>query len=164
MRPPAVIVDRDGTLASVAYVRPEDKSALAWAQFNSALPFDAPVPSVVAKINLLRAFIPGLVVIMVSGRAGGDYVGDRSRLIAMEGWVRKHSLPIDLIFMREGGDTRRDSIVKDEIYRRFIRDRFDVLIAIDDRPQVIEVWRSHGIPVIEVTDPCILPPICGKEP
>lgn len=42
-----------------------------------------------------------------------------------------------------------------------IRDHFDVLLAIDDRPQVINVWRAHNIPVRVVSDPGILPPICG---
>lgn len=155
MRQPAVIFDRDGTLASCP-ARPNDRSDASWARFNAALAFDPPVPYVVA---LLRAIRPGVARIMVSGRAEGDWPGDRRRRFAMQDWIVKHDLPIDHLFMRVGGDQRRDSIVKDEILRTQIAPHFDVRFAVDDRPQVIDVWREHGIPVLAVTDPDLPFPI-----
>lgn len=149
MRVPAVLFDRDGTLASCP-LRPGDRSNGAWAQFNAALPFDVPVPEVEA---LLRSIRPGVARIMVSGRAEGDWPGDRRRRFAMIDWIVKHQLPIDDLYMRSGGDKRRDSLIKEEILVRDILPHYDVRFAIDDRPQVIEVWRAYDIPVLQVVDP-----------
>lgn len=160
-RPPAVLFDRDGTLASVEWVRPSDRSSGEWARYNAALPFDAVVPTVA---GLLRAIRPGVTRIMVSGRAEGDFRGDRRRRYAMEGWIAKHQLPIDLLLMRRGGDQRRDSIVKAEMYREVIEPRFDVRYAVDDREQVItECWERLGVPVLRVTDPGITPSLLLQE-
>lgn len=160
MKQPAVIFDRDGTLASVAYVAPQDRSGGAWAAYNAALPFDAPVPVVAA---LLRAIRPGVVRIMTSGRAAGDYVGDSHRRLLMVDWLRKHDLPIDVLIMRKGGDQRRDSIVKREMYDRLIAPRFDVRYVVDDRQQVVDMWRDDlGLPVLQVVDPDILPGIARQ--
>lgn len=156
MRQSAVIYDRDGTLASVAYAAPADRSGEAWRNYNAALPFDAPVPGVVDR---LRSERPGVKRIMVSGRMEGDHPGDRRRRFQMQGWIAKHSLPIDLLLMREGGDTRRDSIVKAEIYRLHIEPYYDVLHVVDDRPAVIAMWQELGLTVFPVVDPGILPPI-----
>lgn len=162
MKQRAIIVDRDGTLASVAHVRPDDDTRASWAAFNAALPFDAPVPSVLRMLTDAKAQDPDVVIIMMSGRAAGDHVGDTRRFFQMRDWIVKHDLPIDFLLMREGGDTRRDSVVKDELFRVFVEPHFDVLFAIDDRPQVVEVWESHGIPVVVVSDPEILPPMVGQ--
>lgn len=162
MRPQAIIVDRDGTAAS-CFMRPGDRSNAAWEAFNAALPFDAPVPAVVNGLQFLRIFFPHVIIIMTSGRAEGDHPGDRRRKFLMRDWIRKHDLPIDHLFMREGGDQRRDSIVKLEILDRDITPFFDVLFAIDDRDQVIEAWESRGIPVIRVVDPDIDPFLLTQE-
>lgn len=157
-RMPAVIFDRDGTLASVAYTAPTDRSDSSWRNYNASLPFDAPVPVVA---GLLRSIRPGVVRIMTSGRMEGDWDGDKRRRFAMRDWLYKHDLPIDLLFMRRGGDTRRDSIVKREIYERDIAPYFDVRYVVDDRQQVVDEWREMGLPVLQVVDPVILPPIFG---
>jgi hypothetical protein len=157
MKQDAIIIDRDGTAAS-CFMRPnDDRSTAGWASFNAALPFDAVVPAVRDGLLFLRILFPNLVFIMTSGRAAGDHPGDRRRLFLMRDWIAKVGLPIDILLMRDGGDQRRDSVVKLEILDRDILPRFNVLFAIDDRPQVIEAWESRGIPVIAVDDPNIDP-------
>ena len=158
-KPLAAIFDRDGTLAAI-HNGPMDRSNDSWAAYNAALPFDAPVPQVVALLNAMR---PGVVRIMVSGRAEGDWPGDRRRRFAMQDWIAKHNLPIDYLFMREGGDQRLDSVVKEEILQRDILPRFDPILAVDDRPQVIDVWRRYGISTLQVVNPGTLPTI-GEYP
>lgn len=155
-RPPCVIVDRDGTTAS-CFAKPDDRGQASWAAFNAALPFDAPVPEVIAMLHAAKA--DGAVIVMVSGRAEGDHPGDRRRRFALKDWIAKHAIPVDHLFMRSGGDQRRDSIVKEEILLGEILPRWTPILAIDDRPQVIEVWERHGIPVVAVVDPEITPPI-----
>lgn len=156
MKPPAVIFDRDGTLASVAYCAPTTKDSGAWANYNAALRFDAPVPAVAA---LLRSVRPGVTRIMTSGRMGGDHPGDRRRQFAMQDWLAKHDLPIDLLLMRDGGDHRVDSVVKRQMYLDRIAPFYDVRLVVDDRPSVCDMWRDLGLHVIQVVDPDIQPPI-----
>ena len=158
MKQPAVIFDRDGTLASVAHVAPKDRSQDSWAAFNASLPFDAVVPEVAALLHAVR---PGVARIMTSGRAEGDHPGDRRRRFLMQDWIAKNGLPIDLLFMRAGGDQRLDSIVKEEMFRTHIEPHFDVRVVVDDRQQVVDMWRSIGLHVIQVKDPGILPAIAG---
>lgn len=155
MKPKAIILDRDGTLAS-CHNAPASRSNQEWQEYNAALPFDRPVPLVV---GLLRSIRPGVVRIMVSGRAEGDWPGDRRRRFAMQDWIAKHQLPIDFLFMREGGDKRVDAIVKEEILNRDILPHFDPVVAVDDRPSVLEVWKKYGIHTIAVTNPGLLPMI-----
>lgn len=100
---------------------------------------------------------------MTSGRMEGDWPGDRRRRFQMQDWLYKHRIPIDILHMRSGGDTRQDSIVKREMYERDIEPYFDVKYVIDDRPQVCDAWRSLGLPVLQVVDPVILPPIFNQE-
>lgn len=156
MRQPAVIFDRDGTLASVAWCAPQSRDNASWMAYNAALPFDAVVPTVAALLHSVR---PGVTRIMVSGRAEGDHPGDRHRRFRMLDWIAKNNLPIDLLIMRAGGDTRQDSVVKREIFDTLIAPNFDVRMVVDDRPQVCDVWRDLGLPLIQVTDPGIDPPI-----
>lgn len=156
-RTPAIIFDRDGTLASL-HNAPTEKNDKSWAEYNAAMIFDTPVPVVAGILHAIR---PGVARLMTSGRAEGDTPGDRRRLFLMASWLVKHQLPIDRLFMRVGGDRRLDSVVKEEIYRERIEPFYDVRYAIDDRPQVCDLWRSLGIPVMQVVDPGVLPTIGG---
>lgn len=171
MKQDAIIIDRDGTAASCLCrpeflypdeTLPDSPRTHSWAEFNAALPFDAVVPEIRDGLMFLRIMFPRIVFIMTSGRAAGDHPGDRRRLFLMRDWIAKVGLPIDILLMRDGGDQRRDSIVKLEILDRDILPRFNVLFAIDDRPQVIEAWQSRDIPVIAVTDPNIDPFILNQ--
>lgn len=112
---------------------------------------------------LIRSFRPGIVVVMTSGRAEGDWPGDRRRRRVMLDWIHKHDLPIDHLFMRTGGDARADAVVKQEILDTQIRPRFDVLLAIDDGLTVVDMWRANGIPVIVVTDPELPPTLLARS-
>lgn len=55
------------------------------------------------------------------------------------------------LFMRQTGDNRRDSIVKREIYEEQIAPRFEILVWIDDRDQVVEMVRKDlNLPCFQV--------------
>lgn len=160
MKPIATIWDRDGTLAA-CHNGPTDRSNESWGAYNAALRFDAVVPEIAA---LLRAVKPGVVRIMVSGRAEGDWPGDRRRRFALEDWIVKYDLPIDVLIMRTGGDKRVDSVVKEEILINQILPFYTPVMAVDDRESVCEVWERYGIHVIRVKNPGTLPPIAFQVP
>ena len=51
--------------------------------------------------------------------------------------------------MRKDGDYRPDTVVKKEIYEREIKDKYEVLFAIDDRTQVVKTWRELGLTCLQ---------------
>lgn len=153
---PAVVFDRDGTLASVDWVRPSDDDNPSWHRFNAGLPFDAVVPY---TRDLLHAVPAGVTRFMFSGRAAGDKRGETFRHWQMLAWLRKNDLPIDRVLQRPAADQRRDSIIKNEFADAVEGQGFALLAAVDDRDQVCdEVWRARGVPLVQVVDPA-LPPL-----
>ena len=53
--------------------------------------------------------------------------------------------------MRMADDTREDSIIKKELFNKWIRNIYNVLFVIDDRPRVIRMWRHElGLTVFDV--------------
>jgi hypothetical protein len=56
------------------------------------------------------------------------------------------------LFMRAEGDTRKDWIIKGEIFDRHIRGIYDVQYVLDDRDQVVKFWRSIGLTCLQVAE------------
>ena len=53
--------------------------------------------------------------------------------------------------MRRTGDRRKDSTVKREMYERTVPGTYDVLLVLDDRNQVVDMWRKVlGLPCFQV--------------
>ena len=53
--------------------------------------------------------------------------------------------------MRQDGDFRRDDIVKQEILDKYI-DKDRVLFVLDDRDQVVDMWRRNGLTCFQVAE------------
>jgi len=81
-------------------------------------------------------------IIIVSGRDDSCYD------LTIE-WLNKHMIPHDFLFMRNTGDQRKDSFVKEDIYNAHIKDNFNVICWYDDRQQVVEHMRKLGIKVLQ---------------
>ena len=52
--------------------------------------------------------------------------------------------------MRAEGDNRKDAIVKMELFNKYIRHHYNVRRVYDDRQQVVDMWRSLGLTVLQV--------------
>tara|TARA_R110002020_G_scaffold227539_13_gene438195 strand:+ start:10087 stop:10632 length:546 start_codon:yes stop_codon:yes gene_type:complete len=61
----------------------------------------------------------------------------------------ENSVHIEL-YMREEGDNRKDSIVKREMYEEYIKPHYNVKLVLDDRNQVVDMWRELGLPCWQV--------------
>lgn len=140
----AVIVDVDGTLADVSsirhYVRKAQNPDGTWKRKN----FDAfhqesvncpPILETLAHVHFWCA--SGHDILIVTARS------ERYRK-QTSFWLADKAVPSDALFMRTDGDYRQDYIVKREILER-IRQRWDVVHAIDDNPSVIALWEEEGI-------------------
>lgn len=131
--PPAYIVDTDGTTA--------DHEGVRGIFDHSKYHLDLVREHVAQIVRGVRTL--GVNIIGVSGR-------DDTYRAVTEQWYRDNNIPFDLFYMRAGGDKRMDAIVKYEIFKQHIEPNFNVLAALDDRPQIIRMWRTIGVPVIDV--------------
>lgn len=52
--------------------------------------------------------------------------------------------------MRPTGDTREDTVLKKEIYETLVAKHLNVLVAFEDRPRIIEMWQSCGLPTFKM--------------
>lgn len=84
-------------------------------------------------------------IIIVSGR-------DSSCMGRTQEWLNQYCIYYDYLYMRPEGDMRKDSIVKEEIYRQNIGGKYNVLGIFDDREQVVKMWRKLGLPVFQVEE------------
>ncbi len=150
MKAKAVLFDRDGTLASVKFTKPTDEGH-GWDDFNRSIVFDAVVPSVRSLLDICNQN-ESLDTILLSGR-DGTY----SREMLM--WLNKNDLHVDKFFMRTPKDQRKDDVIKREIYEQKIEPFWDVILVVDDRESVCEMWSELGLPLIQVVDPGIIPSI-----
>lgn len=55
-----------------------------------------------------------------------------------------------LLLMRNNGDSRKDYVIKEELFKEFIEPNYNVQFVIDDRPSVCRMWSSLGLFVFKV--------------
>lgn len=130
----ALICDLDGTLALL----------------NGRNPYDASNCDENDSINIpvaetVRAYFKmGYAILFCSGRED-KYKPQTIRFIEKYLPDMQYAL-----FMRQSGDRRKDSIIKDQIFKENITGKYNVLFALDDRNQVVEYWRSRGLTCFQV--------------
>jgi predicted kinase len=146
--PPAVIVDLDGTLTSASW-RSHHLHGFRkdWPAFFAGMTRDAPVGPLV---DLVGWTANHAAVVLLTGRPADHEP-------AIRRWLADHRVTYDLLLMRPRGDRRPDTVVKRELYHEQIAPRYEVRLAIDDRPGVIEMWREEGIYVLTAVDPHLEP-------
>ena len=62
-----------------------------------------------------------------------------------EDWLAAQGINYDALHMRAAGDTRRDATVKLELFNQHVRGKFNVHGVVDDRNQVVQMWRDLGL-------------------
>jgi len=67
-----------------------------------------------------------------------------------EAWLTKNNISYDYLYMRKEGDYRADTIIKKELFDRYIKDKYNVELVIDDRPVVLKMWQDMGIFTLNV--------------
>ncbi len=140
--PTAIVCDLDGTLSLLNGRNPYDASQCD----QDAL--SEPVAAVLRRFSapmLLDRDEEFPTIILLSGRM--DTYRPQT-----EAFLTKHSIPHRHLWMRAEGDTRKDSIIKREIYDREIAGKYNVLFVLDDRNQVVDMWRGLGLMVFQVAE------------
>lgn len=130
-RPGAWLVDIDGTLAHKGQRSPFD-----WKRVGEDT-LNVPVNQIVrAIVNF------GIGVVILSGR-------DSVCRPETEEWLERYGVPHAELYMRAEGDNRKDSIIKRELLDE-VSKSWNVIGVLDDRDQVVEMWRSIGLPCFQV--------------
>lgn len=130
--PNAYIFDVDGTIAKM-----DGRSPFDWSKVMD----DLPNTDIINVAKALKS--SGALIIVCSGRDGSA-----ERLTRK--WMDEHGMPYDHFFIRTAGDSRKDYVIKEEIYRNHIEGWFNVRGVFDDRDQVVHLWRHLGLTCMQV--------------
>jgi hypothetical protein len=132
MKPSAIIVDIDGTVAHSTNRGPFE--------YDKVI-YDRPDEKIIELISVL--WEAGHKLIFVTAR---DYVCFDDTY----SWLTRHCPPFIKLHMRKKDDLRDDTIVKHEIYEKFIKSDYNVLFVLDDRNKVVDMWREIGLTCLQV--------------
>lgn len=132
-RPEAFICDVDGTVALKGDRNPFDYASVDRDRPNTPI------------VQLVRMLITnGIQAVFVSGR-------EELARAKTEEWLISHIGVSGPLMMRANGDYRPDSEIKHEMYINQILGKFDVGLVLDDRDQVVEMWRTRaGLTCLQV--------------
>jgi predicted kinase len=111
---------------------------------------------IIAVLDVLNRYIddPKVKIMFISGR------NDRFRDVTIE-WLKNNILSFEKYFvngkialdMRKDGDVRKDSMIKKEMFMNNIDNKYNVLFVLDDRQQVVDLWRNElGLTVFQVAE------------
>jgi len=138
----AVLCDLDGTISLFNPIRKNGSVEIRHKGAPARSPYDAfkadndmlnePVAEVLERLSS-----NGYQIIFCSGR-DEQY---RSQTLA---FLNKHIGFPFLLIMRKTGDSRKDSIVKEELYQTHVAGKYNVFLVLDDRSSVVAFWRSKG--------------------
>jgi len=130
--PYVILCDIDGTLSNSYKRKIFDFPACV----NDELYF--PVWSVLDKFN-------GKVdIILMSGR-------EEICRAETEWWLKAKHVPYKELHMRKAKDFRDDCTVKRELFDEHIRNKFQPMFVLDDRPVVCQMWVEMGIFLFDVS-------------
>lgn len=137
----AIIVDIDGTVADHEGVRsPFDYTRVS---------LDRPRPNVIQLVRDWRYANPDGHVLFVSGR--DDVCREDT-----ETWLPAQGICYDRLLMRPSGakdaagNKLPDFMVKYDLFNEHIRGRYDIQFVLDDRDQVVDLWRRLGLHCFQV--------------
>lgn len=132
-KPEAFIFDVDGTLAKMG-----ERSAYDWSKVGlDSLNYGV--------ADLLKAIGKmGAKILIFTGRDGICEHETKQ-------WLWGNGIVFDYFAIRKAGDTRKDSVVKKELFDA-IKDDYKIMGVFDDRNQVVEMWRSLGLTCYQVAE------------
>lgn len=142
-KPRVIIVGIDGTIA-----HRKDRGSYDWKRVGEDEPDEVIRDLMYAMIDHFRSCdndSEDVDIIYLSGR---DSV---CRQETMD-WLNLHNFPDGMLYMRAENDARKDSIVKYELFDTHIRNNYNVLFVLDDRSQVVQMWRDIGLKCLQVAE------------
>lgn len=139
-----VVFDLDGTLANCEHRRHHLQGKRPnWDAFNDECHLDT-INEPIAKLAHAM-FLCGYQILICSGRMATPSVADKT-----VAWLADHHIPYHKLMMRQMDDFRKDAEVKAEFIEEIGADT--ILFSVDDRNQVVQEWRDHGITCLQCAE------------
>lgn len=136
----AFICDLDGTICDMKGIR----TPFEWDKVGE----DKPRAEIISMVRGLLS--EGLQPIFVSGR-------DACCMEQTQSWLDHYFPELEghyKLFMRPEGDRRKDTIIKEEIFTKYIGHNYNVRVVLDDRPTVSRMFMYKlGLNVVNVGNP-----------
>lgn len=139
--PKALICDLDGTLAIFEYM-----SGMKLRSPYDASKADCDIVCKPLAIVLESLFKSGYEIIFMSGRE--DKFREPTERF-LENASEEFGFSYDKLYMRSSGDFRKDTIIKEELYDKYILNKYNILCVFDDRKSVVEMWKKLGLYVFD---------------
>lgn len=135
-----VIVDIDGTIADLShrlhYLEEKPKN---YDAFYDEVDKDLPIEKV---IDIVRHLSEKYFIVITSGRT--NKTCDKTI-----NWLSRNGVPYDALLMKQWYFIQTDIEAKKSIYEKCLANK-NIIMSIDDRPSIVELWRSFGIFTIDV--------------
>ena len=139
----AILIDLDGTVCDSEHMHlhPEEIARNEWNWFEQLIRHGKVFPF--AKIivqSLSQYYFP----IFVTAR-------ESSRREPTECWIEDNlELEEYQVYMRPIGTSVPTAEYKAYVYETFIKDNYEIVVALDDNPTCIALWNSLNIPTLQV--------------
>ena len=134
-----VLVDLDNTLCDSQW-RSDYARTKQWDKFHERCVDDKPW----RPVHLLLKSLPRtLRIIAITGRP------EKYRNVTV-GWLMGHGVPVDRLYMRADDDFRPDVEVKREFLENIRSREITPILALEDRPRVVAMFREEGVPCFQV--------------
>ncbi len=146
--PHCIIVDIDGTVALMGERSPYDWSSVGEDEPNS------PIIELIDDYVEARRSGIGANLIFLSGRDAVCMPETLKWLNTQSGIIYLDYPDVEFeLHMRAEGDSRKDSIVKRELYEEHVLGKYNVDFVLDDRNSVVDMWRNElGLTCLQVAD------------
>lgn len=136
--PIAIICDIDGTIADKGSRSPFD---------YEKVDKDKPKEEIIEIVKLMKN--DNNTIIFFTGRENVGNCKEKTKQ-----WIL-NNLNLNeeqyLLYMRNESDRRKDSIVKKEMFDKYVKEKFNVKFVLDDRNQVVDMWRKElGLTCLQV--------------
>lgn len=138
-----IIFDIDGTLANIEHRRKHVSDGKKnWPAFNREMVHDTPYMDICWMFRTLQAQ-RDTTMLIASGR--GEEDRDKTTK-----WLVDNHIHFEGLYMRPAKDKRPDNIIKYEILEEIRSAYGEPFLWFDDRNQVVNEIRSHGVRVLQV--------------
>jgi hypothetical protein len=111
-----------------------------WKKFYLSCDGDEPIPETI----FLLQYFTSLEIHILSGRSNIA----REKTIA---WLNFHGINFSRLLMREDGDYTPDEELKKQWLLEYNKE--DILLVIDDRQKVVDMWKAEGLTVFQIHKP-----------
>jgi uncharacterized HAD superfamily protein len=142
-----IIVDIDGTLANSKQrheLATNSDDTINWEvlyDYNNVIE-DKPIQYIIDSVKIWKQL--GYKIVLFTSRP------ERIKE-ATQYWLNKYEIPYDELYMRSIEDHYiKDTELKLKMYNEFVDE--EVLFAIEDKKEIIDVWKRLGIPSYKVVD------------